>query len=83
LEQHSIEATDYRIEQTSRAISDYGMATVQDAFAVAANKGKKDWNYISGIMRRMAKTVNGTSAVNGHGVRDLSGLVGHVPGDAV
>jgi hypothetical protein len=83
LEQHSIEATDYRIEQTSRAISDYGMETVKDAFAVAANKGKKDWNYISGIMRRMSKPSNGAPAVNGNGARDLSGLVGFVPGDAV
>ena len=79
LEQHNIEATEYRIEQTSQAISDFGLETVEDAFAIAANKGKKDWNYILGILRRKRNS----APVNGNGVRDLTGLVGQIPGDAI
>lgn len=76
LTQHSIEATPHRIEQTSQAITAYGLTNVEAAYAIAANKGKeRDWNYVDGIAKRRAKPAKPST----NGARHLPGVVGGIP----
>lgn len=68
LQQHNIKATQHRVNSTAQAISDFGLANVQDAFSIAADKSKEnDWNYVKGIANRLAQQVNGHASTNGNG----------------
>lgn len=63
LQQHNINATPYRIKNVAQMIAELGLATIQDAFVIAADKGKEgDWNYVKGIAKRLAHPVNGNGA---------------------
>jgi hypothetical protein len=84
LQQHNINTTPHKTKNVAQIIAELGLATVQDAFAIAANKGKEgDWNYVKGIAKRLAHPVNGNGSVNGNGAVLAPGEYPHKNGTLV
>lgn len=84
LQQHNINTTPHKTKNVAQIIAELGLATIQDAFAIAADKGKEgDWNYVKGIAKRLAHPVNGHASVNGNGAALAPGEYPHKNGTLV